>query len=594
MEYIKILRLGAVVAALASAALATISCGGSGSSGQSASGNTTAPGANIRINVSWPQSTSRLIPDDSGSIQLAVTQGTTVIAQTCLAKGTDSYTFVNVPVGALTVTANAYSDSACSVAPPQATGSATVTMVAGVSQGIGVQLDGTVSTVTITPPTATIQVGTSGTLTGSAMNAANQIVPTAPSDWSWSCTPTAPLTAASGTGPVANITGANAGDTVCTMSVVQGTGGPVVSGTAAVTVNPAPTTVVSFNGTDGESPTSLMTDGKGNFYGITDQTTAGPNGTLFEYNTSSGVMTLGTFAGQTAGGQLVMDGSGDIFGITQNSSLSGELFEYNTTSGLTDLADGFSPGPSLAIDASDNLYGTIPAGGSSFSGAVFEYIPGTGLTGLASFTGANGSGPSVLIPGGAGIFYGVTPFGGANGAGVVYSLNGSTITVLHSFSGTDGSQPNGLVMDSSGDLFGTTLGGGANSTGTLFEIPAGGSFTVLASFGGDSPTGELVVGPSGAIYGSTLLGGTDPNGTVFAYNAFTGLSTVTTFNGTDGSGPTSLIADGSGDLFGLTSQGGANNDGTIFELPGVDKAFKGRSRTASGRVVATVREGRAH
>jgi uncharacterized repeat protein (TIGR03803 family) len=316
--------------------------------------------------------------------------------------------------------------------------------------------------------------------------------------------------------------------------------------------------------------------------------------------------TLASFDGTDGAnllGEVVMDGSGNLYGTTSAGGASGDgaVFELAKGSGtITTLAsfngtDGTNPRAGLIMDSSGNLYGTTSAGGASNDGTVFEVAQGSRtITTLASFKGTDGQSPAcALLMDSSGNLYGTTQDAGASGYGTVFELaaGGGTITTLASFNGTDGQGPAcPLVMDSSGNLYGTTQLGGAGGTtlngttsGTVFELPQGSStITTLASFNGTNggqPRGAVVMDGSGNLYGTTGVGGAYQGyyglglGTVFELPAGSStILTVASFNGTDGQGPfAGLIMDSSGNLYGTTYYGGASNDGTVFEVPAPDQ-----------------------
>jgi uncharacterized repeat protein (TIGR03803 family) len=187
----------------------------------------------------------------------------------------------------------------------------------------------------------------------------------------------------------------------------------------------APTTLVSFNGANGEYPyAGLIADAGGNLFGTTSSGGANGDGTIFEIpktvtGYASNPTTLATFNG--ANGQypfsvLVADASGDLFGTTYwgganyintgRENGNGTVFEIvKTATGYaatpTSLVNfggvaGEHPGTRLVLDATGNLFGTTAGGGANGYGTVFEILKGsTGFastpTNLADFNGTNGS-----------------------------------------------------------------------------------------------------------------------------------------------------------------------------------------------------------
>jgi len=360
------------------------------------------------------------------------------------------------------------------------------------------------------------------------------------------------------------------------------------------------TTLASFDGTNGSNPVGgLIEDGNGNFFGTTYQGQF-PDGTVFELpSNGSGLATLATFDntnGANPEGTLVEDGNGNLFGTTLNGGTNGEgtVFEVQPLSGTAtslvsfNVSDGQNPDSNLLLDGSGDLFGTTVNGGTNSDGTLFE-LPnvgstaspsyGTTITTLADFSGANGANPIAgPIMDGSGNFFGTTTNGGASGYGEVYELaSGSgTITPLASFPGTTGASPvGGLFRDSNGNLFGTLADGGPSGDGTVFELPSGSStIQVLAAFNGANgatPYGGLIEDSHGNLFGTTVVGGESGDGTVFELPSGSNtINTLASFDGSNGANPyAGLIMDNNGDLFGTTYHGGPNgsDSGTVFELP---------------------------
>ena len=144
---------------------------------------------------------------------------------------------------------------------------------------------------------------------------------------------------------------------------------------------------------------------------------------------------------------------------------------------------GGQPVGELILDSSGNLYGIASTDGPSGEGVVFAFTPSTGTYNiLFSFSSATGPPFAGLIMDGSGSLYGTTIHGGAYGHGTVFKLarsnGGWAYTDLHDFAGgsNDGANPAGrLVMDANHNLFGTTLNGGSSrqcygGCGVVFEI----------------------------------------------------------------------------------------------------------------------------
>jgi uncharacterized repeat protein (TIGR03803 family) len=148
---------------------------------------------------------------------------------------------------------------------------------------------------------------------------------------------------------------------------------------------------------DGSSPQgSLIVDSAGNLFGTTQAGGSGSDGDVFKLapDGSGGYVEsiLYTFTNQEDGARpqsnLVMDGSGDLYGTTEYGGGNdyGTVFELaaNGSGGYTEAtvytftggSDGAGPIAGLILDSAGNLYGTASGGGSSGGyGTVFEIYP---------------------------------------------------------------------------------------------------------------------------------------------------------------------------------------------------------------------------
>jgi uncharacterized repeat protein (TIGR03803 family) len=176
-----------------------------------------------------------------------------------------------------------------------------------------------------------------------------------------------------------------------------------------------PITLVSFDGTNGAGPrAALMADANGNLFGTTSGFPLGGErhgfGTVFEVaKTSNGYAstptTLVSFDGTNGAAPysgLIADASGNLFGTTigGGASGSGTVFEVaKTSSGYAstpitlvsfDGTNGAGPQSGLIADANGNLFGTTFEGGAIGDGTVFELI-GSGFVPPKQFAGTPGS-----------------------------------------------------------------------------------------------------------------------------------------------------------------------------------------------------------
>jgi uncharacterized repeat protein (TIGR03803 family) len=160
----------------------------------------------------------------------------------------------------------------------------------------------------------------------------------------------------------------------------------------------------SFNGpgqsNDGAYPAGpLITDGNGNFFGVTNGGNYAYGDKIVEYSASGGIQVLAAFPyntqtgqmplGQNPNGGLVRDSSGNLYGTAYlgGANGGGTIFEYSTSGGLVALASfttvtpgtGYYPRGGLITDGSGHFYGTTSAGGASGDGTIFKYSASGGI-----------------------------------------------------------------------------------------------------------------------------------------------------------------------------------------------------------------------
>ena len=275
---------------------------------------------------------------------------------------------------------------------------------------------------------------------------------------------------------------------------------------------------------------------------------------------------------------------------------------------------GANPVPQLIHDQAGNLYGITGWGGTYNRGVVFELV--RGLNGrwsqkvLYTFSDLyEFDYPSRLLIDASGNLYGTVPYTNSNYCGFVYRLSPSATgewiySTIYSFNcngTTDGEAPmGGLTTDKAGNLYGTTSGGGTYGGGTVFELTpsVGGTWSeqIIFSFGSQTSGGilpqyELVLDSAGDIFGVTTADG-DTNcnyygltprgcGTVFDLTETAGVWTenvLYTFTGPNEEnsylGATAgLTMDSAGNLYGPASyslyelQRGSQGSWTYVSLP---------------------------
>lgn len=260
------------------------------------------------------------------------------------------------------------------------------------------------------------------------------------------------------------------------------------------------------SGDDGFGPgNGVAIDKAGNLYGTTPDGGAYSSGVVYSIShgrhgpreTVIHAFTGGTDGGVGSLGRLLVDSSGNLYGVAEEGGAGGKgtVFElsrrkgqwrFTTLYAFTGTPDAGSPYGGLIADSSGNLFGTTYYGGSADAGAVFELTrSGKGHYGervLYSFKGgSDGSNPtSTLVFGASGELYGTTSNGGGScgtsgyGCGVVFALDPKSKKerVLHSFgSANDGQHPYyGLLLGKKGVLYGTTATGGNAGQGVIFEV----------------------------------------------------------------------------------------------------------------------------
>jgi len=198
---------------------------------------------------------------------------------------------------------------------------------------------------------------------------------------------------------------------------------------------------------------------------------------------------------------LAIDTQGNLFGVQQYAGGGGDAFELAAGAGSTNSPAPYqtviasfnqisasNPDGGLVVDGNGNLFGVTAAGGADGDGTIYELVKNTtsySLTRLHSFAGsADGSAPiGALTLDAKGDIFGTTTSGGEFGFGTVFELvntgaasapNYATTTkILLNFDVANGADPvGGMTFNGAGDLVGVTTAGGPTGDGLIFEVPA--------------------------------------------------------------------------------------------------------------------------
>lgn len=342
----------------------------------------------------------------------------------------------------------------------------------------------------------------------------------------------------------------------------------------------------------------LVIDSTGNLYGTSFNGGANNTGAVFKISPTGNEAILHSFgpAGTTSDGtgplSLALDGSGNLYGTTQNggSNGSGTVFKISS-SGNETILYSFSQGTliygrRLTIDSYGNLFLAIAGntnGGTSAFGEVLKITPSGTLSTLANFNsmGSEARPNTGVVMDGNGNLYGAADVSNlANGYGLcgIGSVESSfkvapsgaisPVCGPNSYSGFPAlSEP---MIDSSGNIYVTS----SNSNGAIYKITPSLAVFTLYSFSGDKNSSntiyhsDLAIDSSGNLYGTTSNDGVNGVGSVFKLTPAGAESTIYSFkNSGDGAFPMAgLVMDSSGNLYGTTSLGGTNGGGTVFKI----------------------------
>ncbi len=343
-------------------------------------------------------------------------------------------------------------------------------------------------------------------------------------------------------------------------------------------------------GNDGGWPAgNLIADKSGNLYGTTS--VGGPNGagTVFKLAPDGTESVLYHFTGG-ADGDLPLDGlltdsKGNFYGVTEIGGRYGAGNVFKVTSGgvatsLYDFgssaSDGINPVCALIWGPHHELLGTTENGGSDQFGTVFQVTLDGKETILHNFNGADGRYPAAgLVMDPTGNLFGTTFNSGSGSSGTVFKIDANgAFTTFYTLSPHSGFFPAApLTLDKAGNLYSTATAGGAHANGTVFRLTPKGALTVLYSFTGASdgstPEEPVFLDKQGNLFSTTNSGGTGDNGTAFSLAPNGQLTTLYSFTGATGShSKAGFVQDkavGAVWLYGTTYVGGSGN-GVVFRV----------------------------
>ncbi len=350
---------------------------------------------------------------------------------------------------------------------------------------------------------------------------------------------------------------------------------------------------IDFIGPNGAYPEgSLVLASNGKMYGMTRSGGANNDGTLFEFDPATSVLTtLVHFEWTTIGdepyGSLLEASNGKLYGMTSSGGIynGGTLFKFDpVTSDFTVLyefdwsTNGHNPCGTLVEAPSGEFYGMTKSGGILNRGTLFKFDPDSNIyTVEVLFNDTIGCMPEAgsLTFADNGLIYGVLSKGGLYNYGTLFEFNpdSSTFTKIIDFDNNiyGGLPCATLVEGSGGKLYGMAQQGGTTIYGVLFEFdPSTHAFDVKSNFMGSStggfPLGSLTMASNGKFYGLSYGGGVNGEGTVYEYDPVAGTLEKKIDFGGDESGRTphgSLVMTHLGKFYGMTFEGDYNDKGNI-------------------------------
>lgn len=320
-----------------------------------------------------------------------------------------------------------------------------------------------------------------------------------------------------------------------------------------------------------KGPRGLAQGADGNFYGEAEYTEIGGvtgDGAIFKMTPDGVFTTVATFNGSNGSSpsgvlhQGVYNGKVGLWGTTLVGGPTGDgtVFSFTYDGTITTVV----PYHLNLVPFSYNG-NTVATLGSS----ILQLNPDGTLITLAHKDGV----ATVHIgksrsPNDIGFcYYGVT----SNSTAFKMSLDGSTIVDIGTIpTGTPSSTLQGGNNDNA--WYGTLSSGGANNAGCVYRLDADtGVGTVFASFNPSTAGGQpnsLLRADDGYYYGTTQTGSANGFGGIFKVNSMNGqILSIYAFKTPNGSA--SLVQEGydiNDNVYGIISEGGARNAGHVFRM----------------------------
>jgi uncharacterized protein (TIGR03437 family) len=269
------------------------------------------------------------------------------------------------------------------------------------------------------------------------------------------------------------------GTTTSGGSGVEATSGALSGNGTVFKITPAGvfTTIYTFQGTDGASPSGIIQGSDGNLYGTTTAGGAGGAGIVFRLRTGGKLDTLLSFPIQMFPSPnygatpyaLMQASDGSFYGLT---TFGGSVFEISpsgTVSFIYTFPEGYFSA-SLIQAADGNFYGALHFI-DGLAGLLFKLTPGGVRTTLYNFTNqSDGISPLTLLQAADGNLYGTSDMFNALSQGVLFEY--STVGGFHAlrdFAPSEGGIPLTLLQSRDGSLWGTSFQGGSHGAGDIFR-----------------------------------------------------------------------------------------------------------------------------